>query len=437
MAWLEPAEIASDGLLFLMLLAQWTTSDQTLSTTLAVIWLLWSLALGALREGSHRWRSAQWPLALILVLNLRGLIYQEGTQPVSHMDYIIIIAAFVAGIGRSPKRWISSISAILAAGIAGFLLNLNPFIKSFTAIANGTANVSGWHGQDWGGQYFRAGEMSVNQTACLTGITLTLGLCAWARSQGLTRRVAVLASILMAAMAFATGSRLALLLSPMAAVAGMVIASALNPGSSRAWMSWMRRRAAVPITIGTIAVGLILFQPGRAWLLQNYFSRKLSGDQGRLDALGCYLSLPFSDGSRWALGVGYGEAWKRFCDEDVGITISHAHNFIAQLAGETGLISSAAVLIALAALWLPLLRRSPIHGGQQASLSADPQRSSVQAYFSAAFLYLLVFALLELAFLKVTVLECLIGYLLAMSYCGKTPQAKPERLQQITTSTAP
>jgi hypothetical protein len=442
--WKGQADVVSDALLFLMLVVQWTTNNQSISATLAAIWLLWSLATNARRDASGGGWSAPWPLMLILVLNLRGLVYQEGPQPVSHMDYIIIIAAFVAGMGRLPRRWIRSIAAILAAGVLGFALNLNPFLRSVTAIFNGTANVAGWNRQVWAGQYFRAGEMSVNQTAFLTGITFTLCLCACLQSRGLLRRLAGLAGMVMAAMAFATGSRLALLLAPMAAAASMVIAAALNRRirsnapeprsvSVGSRLSWIRTRAAaLLLTVSAVAAGLVLFQPGRTWLLDNYVGRKLAGDQDRLDVLACYVSLAFSDGSRLLLGAGYGEAWRRFCDQDVGITVSHAHNFVAQLMGETGLPATLGVLLALAAPLFPLIKQFQSPRGHCSASSAGSERQTVMTLFLAAYLYIISFALFELAFLKVTVLECLIGYLLSMSLCGNSEQASAQKLQPIT-----
>lgn len=236
----------------------------------------------------------------------------------------------------------------------------------------------------------------------------------------------------------------------MAAVASMVVTAALNRRAQSdaalprmlslgSRLGWIRRRAAAMVLlVSAVAFGLILFQPGREWLLQNYFSRKLAGDQGRLDVLACYTALPFSDGSRWALGMGYEEAWRSFCNEDVGITVTHAHNFVAQLMGETGLISTLAVLVALAAMWLPLLRRAWIGGSTSESFcSADPQRQTIQTQFIAVFLFIIVFALFEITFLKVTVLECLIGYLLSMSFCGKAQQSDSEQLQPSTSHAAP
>ena len=386
---------------------------------------------------------------LILLLNLRGLVYQEGTQPVAHMDYIIIIAACVAGLGRPAKLWINSIAAIFAAGLLGFILNLGPFIRSVSAILNGTANVAGWDGQAWAGQYFRVGEMSVNQTAFLTGITLTLSLAACFRWRGLAQRCAVLTAMAMTALSFATGSRLALLGAPLAALVSLALidwrhrhkpamaneseATTAQPGTRG-----LRSRAkAMMLTAGVIAGSLVLFQSGRGWLLQNYVSRKLVGDQGRLDVLACYTTLPFSDGSRWALGAGFGEAGRRFCDEDVGIYVSHAHNFVAQLMGESGLIATVAVLAALAALWSPILNRKTSSDDSPAP-SSDAAQSTAISLFMAAYFFILLFALFELAFLKVTVLECLIGYLLSMSFCGgNSGQGRTTHHQPITSSTAP
>lgn len=410
-----PAGSIGDALLLAMLAVQWTTSDQVISATLATVWLLWCLAAKARQDG-RQGLAAAGPLILILLLNLRGLVFQEGTQPVAHMDYIIIIAAFVAGLGRSPVRWLQTLAAILTAGVIGIVLNLNTLLESITAIVNGTADLPGWRGQEWAGQYFRAGEMSVNQTAFLTGITLTLALATALHGRGRLRRLSLAAALPLIATALATGSRLALLLSPLAALASL-LDPALLKGTARAGRR-ARRLALAALVAGVTALALSRFTGGTAWLIRSYVTRKLGGDQDRLEVLACYTTLPFSDQSRWALGVGYGEAWKRFCDEDVGIHVTHAHNLIAQLMAETGLLATLAVILVLGLLWLPLTRRGRMAAAPGAIMAAsDPSMAIVQRLFIAAFLYIVAFAMFELAFLKVTVLECLIGYLLSMSFC--------------------
>lgn len=168
-AWIErhrePLERSSDVLLGLGVLMAWTQSD----VTSALVGLLWLVLRLAISPGSQTFN---WALILILLLNLRGVVLHEGPKPFSHIQYIVVITAFVAGLGRPLRHWQASLVAIAVAAVIGFVFNLTPLSVSLQAIWAGQADLPGYLAQSWGGQYFRVGALSVNQTAFLCGLTL-------------------------------------------------------------------------------------------------------------------------------------------------------------------------------------------------------------------------------------------------------------------------
>ncbi|MCT0219125.1 O-antigen ligase family protein [Synechococcus sp. CS-1329] len=419
-AWIErrrePLERFSDLLLGLGVLMAWTQNDTT-SALAALLWLVLRLVIS---PGS---RNFNWVLILILLLNLRGVVLHEGTKPFSHIEYIVLIAALVAGVGRTLRHWQASLVAIAAAGVIGFIFNLTPLVTSLQAIWSGQAALPGYLGQTWGGQYFRVGALSVNQTAFLCGLTLCQSAIVAIRSRGRLRTLMTLAALTSALAAFATGSRLAVLLPP------LLVGTAL--ALTRRSPVWRPRR--ITLVIGAAALALVLVvahQSGLgSWLLQMFGERKSTGDDGRIAVLACYLGLPFLEPGFWFFGAGYGAARVRFCDEDVGITVSHAHNFIVQIIADSGLISAAAVTVTAVLVFGRLKRLLPASTGAGAT---DHQAHVIAPALLASCLFLLIFNSFELTTMKVTMLIALFGFLPACGFWVQPPSdAGAEPLEPV------
>lgn len=415
-------ETSADLLLGSALAVQWTTSDQTISAALGAAWLILRLIISRV-SSAH----LNWALVFILLLNLRGIVFQEGTQPASHMDYIIIISAFVAGLRRTLSSWRNSLIAIAVGAAIGILFSINPLLHSLQAITTGSADAPGWQGQQWGGQYFRAGELSVNQTALLSGVSLCACLPMAARAQGFAKIALSLLSATLGIAIFGTGSRMALILPTILITASLWWTH--NPKANR--VRWRRETASSTtkihhlkspgrrpfIALAGLASGIftaaLLTNAGRQFW-QAYVGRKLPGDAERLKVLTCYSKLPFSGEGRWLYGVGYGEAHRRFCDEDVGITVTHAHNFFAQVMAESGLLSSAAIVAAASIIsgrlitWLRPEATNEVDDKNLLTMAGP-------ALLACSF-FLFLFNLFELGLIKVTVLELLFGYLPASAF---------------------
>ena len=135
---------SGDLLLGLGVLMAWTQKNDTTSALVALLWLVLRLVIS---PGS---RNFNWVLILILLLNLRGVVLHEGTKPFSHIEYIVLIAALVAGVGRTLQHWQASLVAIAAAGVIGFIFNLTPLVTSLQAIWSGQAALPGYPGPDLG-----------------------------------------------------------------------------------------------------------------------------------------------------------------------------------------------------------------------------------------------------------------------------------------------
>jgi len=423
-AWIErhrePLERSSDVLLGLGVLMAWTQSD----VTSALVGLLWLVLRLAISPGSQTFN---WALILILLLNLRGVVLHEGPKPFSHIQYIVVITAFVAGLGRPLRHWQASLVAIAVAAVIGFVFNLTPLSVSLQAIWAGQADLPGYLAQSWGGQYFRVGALSVNQTAFLCGLSLCQSAAVAIRSSGRLRILMTLAATSSAIAAFATGSRLAMLLPPLLVAAALLLtrqspstaARADGQPPRRGW--WRPRRLA--LVIGAAALALVLLhQSGLdSRLLYTFFERKSSGDDGRLTVLACYLGLPFLEPGFWFFGAGYGAAMVRFCDEDVGITVSHAHNFIVQIVADSGLISAAAVTLAAVLVFGRLKRLLSASSGTGVD---GPRAHLIGPALLASCLFLLIFNIFELTTLKVTMLTLLFGFLPACSFWVRSPSQR-------------
>ena len=95
----------------------------------------------------------------------------------------------------------------------------------------------------------------------------------------------------------------------------------------------------------------------------------------------------------------------------IGRPLSHAHNLLLQIWGDTGAISSAFVLVCLGLMLRRLWQNGKdFHTKNLAGLAT-----------SSAFIYLLGFNMVELGMMKVPILMALFGYFLASIFYSDQP----------------
>jgi O-Antigen ligase len=351
-------------------------------------------------------RSRTWALgvAMILVLNLRGILLAEGPRPVSHMDYVLLIAAFLAGQGQSlvQWRWLSR-SLCLAVAAAGLAQIQSLWIHLWNPYAA-----------------FHLGFLLVNQTALLAGLGCMAGLAALALSQRCHSRVLMgVASLCCGLMVLATHSRAGLGLIPIS----LVIAWLLRPGALEQLccaVQLKRRGRVLALVVAIALAGALLVQANplkvplpqplpqlSSAVGQLYGQENRISDQGRLALWRCYASLPFSGNNRFLYGVGYGRA-RELCPVTLPgheRSLTHAHNLPLQIWADAGSLPLLALLAATAALGIRL-RQQQRWGSERIGLTL-------------LVVYPVLFNLVELGMLKVPLLTALFGMLLSAALAEK------------------
>ena len=251
---------------------------------------LW-IALEALRQTrSLPW---SWGLVAILLLNLRGIVRSDGPQPISHMDWVLIIAAFLVGFGRSSLAWRRSAALACCACMAGVLLK-GPEVWEFA----------------WWGIAYKLPTLTQNQTALLAGFCTMAGIQALLLGR---RRIWLLLMVPCVVgclvLVRATSSRAGLGLVPIS----LLLALAVN-GRSQLWnwsSQWLRKAWPWLLPLPWIGLAGLLLLRGVRWsqLASLYGSENALNDLGRIHVYRCYLGLPFLGENRLLYGVGYQNSW--------------------------------------------------------------------------------------------------------------------------------
>lgn len=421
-------EIASDLLLGVAVVMMLTGRKQDSSALVGTIWLVLRLVISPDQRGFH------WPLLLIILLNLRGVVLQEGPKPVGPVDYLVIITAFAGSLGRSLSAWRRSVALLATAITVGCLSNLPPLLHALEAIANGSVQQVGLREEDWAGQFFRAGDLTVNQTAMACGLGLCLAVPLALRERGWLRSWLGVCSLVTGIACYATGSRMALIF-PITLVAMTLLlvrrsgaAQEVRSGAPGGGQAPPGRRGGqgrhllLALLLAGAAMATVVLSRGLQQAPVLYLLRKIPGDLNRLKVLACYGSLPFQHKDFWLYGAGYDAARIRYCDEDVGIRLTHAHNIFGQILADAGLVC--AVAVAFAAL---LLISRVVWAGRVLRCSpADAQPGHVVVpSLIAGSLFGFLFSLFELTMLKVTLLEILFALLPAALFWAPLPQPPP------------
>lgn len=394
--------IASAGLL---------SGSERLSAGLTLGWLVLSIGQQALT--SQR-ANRLWPVALlvILLLNVRGVVLGEGPRPVSHMDYVVLIAAVMAGESQSLQRWRSTLSCICFSVASCGLWQATTVWYHLTGTEIG----------------YRFGFLLVNQTALLAGLGCLSGWAAlklWRNANEFTRSDAardntpanrlVHLALLMgtggcAVMALATHSRAGAGLIPISLLVAWTIQQGMQ--YRRDILHWLWRRWLTLALIAALLLGtpmLWLASPQGPALRQGissvYGRENRTSDLGRIELWRCYFSLPFSGSNRFLYGVGY-ESARQMCpirlqlprQRNLMKPMSHAHNLPLQIWAESGSLGFVMVLVGA----LLLARRVFSH-------QLKPQAMAI----SVPLIYSLLFNLFELGMFKVPLLMVLFGTMLS------------------------
>ncbi|CAK6686684.1 O-antigen ligase family protein [Synechococcus sp. BA-124 BA4] len=351
--------------------------------------------------------SRPWSLAVLgmLMLNVRQVVLDEGTIPSSHMDMVLIVAAFLCGYGQRRGWWLRTMGAVAVGILIGVIGN---FQVVFDFVRFGIE--------------YHALALTKNQTALLAGLAVLCGGTSLAASRNLWTRLLFTGSL---------GASLLLLRAAdsRAGIAMLLVALLLS-----ALLLWCRRpmeavRSSNPLLrhkkiiiaggllLLALAVGLsvlIMSSPDpmlSAGLYQMYGEENLENDASRIRVYSCYLGLPFTGNNRFIYGVGYGSVMRGMCPaEAVGRSLSHAHNLILQIWAETGLVGTLFLLPAMSwILWRVIKNMS----------KADRSPSLLLLFSGSAIVfYLFLFNMVELGMIKVPVLMILFGTFLAAPFCS-------------------
>lgn len=400
----------SHAALAVAIVALFLEDSKRLSAGATMLWL--GLELLGRREAMP-W---SWGVLAMLLLNLRGVILDEGPTPVSHMDFVLMISAFLVGFGRSRERWQWSAAVVAAACAAGVLLQAD-IIRDYV----------------WWGVEYKTALLTKNQTALLGGMATLAALMAVVLER--SRRIwppALLTTLGLAGLLLARSSlsRAAFALVPLSLGLGLLLClPQLRPG--RLVAGWRRLPGRWRwLLIGLLALIVLALGAGLVALIQQpqlltalYGQDNLANDEGRLKVWGCYLGLPFLGENRFIYGVGYANSWMKWCSPEVtGRNLYHAHNLFLQIWGDTGVIPTLFILVCFGLIAGRIWRNC----GSSSGLLRPSRRAQwgMPLISTAIAVYLVAFNMVELGLLKVPALTALFGFLLASVFYHEPEAAR-------------
>ncbi|MCT4364871.1 MAG: hypothetical protein N3Z29_08170 [Synechococcaceae cyanobacterium MAG-AL1] len=315
-----------DGILPLVIIIHSYSDHETAALGLLVIWMALRLTIRVFRQ--HREHPTQPPFdaifLILLLVNTRVIVLREDINGAS--NFLIIAIGFVIGLRQSWRQWRISLgwlaltSVVLAVNF--LLVRPAPVGWTHTLVRDVYVLTMNGHG-------------GINRFATiLLLVTLSSVYYSLLSRSTAARAFGVVAALIGYSMCFSTDSRLAQAAPPTALLVGWLV--------PRFWKGSIKIILIVAASL--ITAGLIL---GLWWFyLAPDASVNLSSDLGRLAAGGCWLSLMFTGSNRFVYGVGFGPKANQMCGHlKDGAGFGHAHNTIAQMGGQLGLLGIIAFLI--------------------------------------------------------------------------------------------
>ena len=345
-SWLE-RRLPVDGLLPLIICLHAYKDTRELAVALLVIWMAWRLLIPLVARYCASDRSGPvLPLVTLflalLLVNARVISLRDDVAGPS--QFLLIALGVAIGTLLSPQGWQSLLAWLGFSTIPLSALFLwhrgeSGLPVSLTSIETIYNTLMAGHG-------------GISRFATLV---MLLTLCAW---YGLLLRsgqhwkllggVAVFSGYLLC---LGSGSRVAQVVVPLAAGASWAVLRL--KGRSRR----MQRRVLLSVFGIPLALALWWFGVGPEAAINRL------SDFRRMEAARCWFALMFSGRNRFIFGVGYGsEKPNQFCYHipdfrgELG-TIGHAHNTVAQMGGQHGILGILALFLVVLLVVLGLRRQ--------------------------------------------------------------------------------
>ena len=364
--------------------------------------MVWSLCLWCGLK-YLRWLPAQ-PVYGVLI-GVLSVCISAVIRPISisaPTDLILVLLAFAAGLQQSRLQWRGGLWLVLAT-VAVTL----PFLE-FSRF-NGNLDAIPWAAlrEALPQEAIRIQKITINRSGYLFGLLALVGY-GLARSEQ-QRWPSVMASVLSGislVLAFATGSRAALLF-PLAAVVVTEVC-----WRHRQWVAARARSLAVVILALGLVFNLALYWPGSPIAAAD------PSDVGRARVAQCFVGRAFRSLPDLAGGQGYDRASDHCADKvflpGKTMGIPHAHNVFVQVLGDQGLVTLVLMLIGLGLTF------------QRLFIGLAGDEGSLDRLGLACALFILASSLVESTLLKTSLQQVMSGYLLALAW--RTPASSSAEL---------
>lgn len=386
---------AYDGILPIVITLHSFTEGRKPALGLLVIWM--AIRLTNQMVAKFRTHSLQPPLEAILLalllVNTRLIVLREDID--GPTTFLLIAIGFMIGASQSLRAWRFSFGWLALTP----LLLMAYFLQHHSAASL------------WSTTYVRDvyeatmdGHGGINRFATIL-MLLTLSSASYSllSRSFLERLIGTTTAVVGYALCVSTDSRLAQIAPPVALLIGWVAAR---------WRRGSTKFLSVVFASAAMAVMVI----GSWWFfLAPDANINQSSDLGRLRAGACWLSLMFTGANRFLYGVGYGPQANDMCSHlREGGGFGHAHNTIAQIGGQLGVLGIMAFLIVVILVSMGLRRQF------QSIASRCDTTPSHLAFFQVAVslnVLLLLNTLATTIYRTNQVTQCLIGFLAATSLC--------------------
>ena len=354
--------------------------------------MIWILALW-LALKFLRWLPVQpvyGVLIGVLAVILSGVIHPlSGSAPT---DLLLVLLAFAAGLQQTEQQWRIALWLVLATVVVSL-----PFVE-FSRF-NGNLDAIPWTAlrDALPQEAVRIQKITINRSGYLYGLFSLVGYGLWRFEPRFWRSaIAALFGCLSFALAFATGSRAALLF-PL-----MIVVVIELCWRHREWVAKRARRLAAAVLLFSLLFNLTLYWPSGPLAAND------PSDVGRARIAQCFVQQALRSLPDLASGQGYDRV-SDHCAARIflpGYTkgIPHAHNAFLQALADQGLVTFVLMVITLGLTFQRLL----------VGLRGDAAPLCMTGLACA--LFILASSLVESTLLKTSLQQVLTGYLLAMPW---------------------